>query len=59
MNLARIGIVPDISRRCTFGPVMLRTGAHRFRDGKPAGLLKKDRATHLNGQLRHNGSRLD
>jgi hypothetical protein len=27
--------------RCTFGPVMLRTGAHLFRDGKPKDCLKR------------------
>jgi hypothetical protein len=38
---------------------MLRTGAHLFRDGKPKDCLKMGGATHLNGQLRRNGSRLD
>ena len=27
--------------RCTFGPVMLCTGAHVFRDGKPKDCLKR------------------
>jgi len=57
MHLARIGLVPYILSAAPSARDAAN-GAHVSRR-QAQGLLKKDGATHLNGQLRRNGSRLD